>query len=243
MILSHKHDLIFLKSRKTAGTSFEIALSEFAGPEDIITPITAEDETIRRSLGGRGPQNYSYGWLDLVKRKDWPRILRAVRRRDMPKKFFNHIGAKALRHRVGETVWNDCLKVSIVRNPWDMVISWFFWDCGRDAEIGDLTDWALSRADAFNLNRQFYFIDGEPVVDQFLRYEHFKSDIGALESRIPALAGLQERFHGIRAKGSIRKSGTRDLATIYAAHPRVNALIKEHYDYEIARFGYTLDKS
>ena len=220
MILSHRHRLIFLKSRKTAGTSFEIALSKYVGQDEIITPVVAEDETIRRSIGGRGPQNYHYRWSEFLKRKDWPRLSRALLRRERPKKFFNHIAAKAVRHRVGEAVWQDYLKVSLVRNPWDMVISWFFWDRGREADLAKLTEWALSRADALNMNRQFYHIDNRPVVDHFLRYEHLEPDMEHLEARIPALAGLQQRFRGIRAKGGIRSSGNRDQAHAYAKYTR-----------------------
>ena len=58
MILSHRYRFIFLKTGKTAGTSIEIALSEYCGAKDIITPIKPEDELTRRSLGFRGPQNY-----------------------------------------------------------------------------------------------------------------------------------------------------------------------------------------
>ena len=50
MILSHRYRYLFLKTNKTAGTSIEIALSKFCGPDDIITPISPEDEAIRRRL-------------------------------------------------------------------------------------------------------------------------------------------------------------------------------------------------
>ena len=50
MIISHKYKFIFFKVSKTAGTSIEIALSEFCGPDDIITPISPKDETKRHHL-------------------------------------------------------------------------------------------------------------------------------------------------------------------------------------------------
>ena len=58
MIISHKYRFIFIKLRKTAGTSLEIALSGICGKDDIITPISAEDEEIRREPGFRSAQNY-----------------------------------------------------------------------------------------------------------------------------------------------------------------------------------------
>ena len=44
MIVSHKNRFIFLKTRKTAGSSIEIALSKHCGPEDIITKIAPSEE-------------------------------------------------------------------------------------------------------------------------------------------------------------------------------------------------------
>ena len=58
LIISHKHQFVFIKTNKTAGTSIEIALSRFCGPEDIITPVSTSDERKRLEWGGVAPQNY-----------------------------------------------------------------------------------------------------------------------------------------------------------------------------------------
>src|SRR5262245_1397709 len=56
MIVSHRHRFIFLKSKKTAGTSVELALSAVCDAGDIITPLAQpEDEPLRRGLS---PQNW-----------------------------------------------------------------------------------------------------------------------------------------------------------------------------------------
>jgi hypothetical protein len=44
MIISHDHKFIFIKSKKTAGTSIELALRPLCGREDIIAPVREEDE-------------------------------------------------------------------------------------------------------------------------------------------------------------------------------------------------------
>ena len=58
MIISHKLKCIFIKPKKVGGTSFEVALSKYCGDKDIITPISNDDETLRKELGYRGSQNY-----------------------------------------------------------------------------------------------------------------------------------------------------------------------------------------
>ena len=79
MILSHKYKFIFLKTNKTAGTSIELALSKFCEAEDIITPVTPQDEELRRSLGHPGPQNHCPSFSD-YSRRDWLVTLRRLKR-------------------------------------------------------------------------------------------------------------------------------------------------------------------
>ena len=65
MIISHEHKFIFLKTRKTAGTSVELALRQLCGPDDIIAPIGNAEERRQQSLHyqGRPPQNWRvHGW-------------------------------------------------------------------------------------------------------------------------------------------------------------------------------------
>ena len=51
MIVSHRHKYIFIKTAKTAGTSLELFLSKFRGPDDIFTPIYPIEK-------GHSPQNH-----------------------------------------------------------------------------------------------------------------------------------------------------------------------------------------
>jgi len=68
MILCHAHRFIFIKTTKTAGSSPEMTLTKYCGPDDIVTPMSPADERKRASLGYSGPRcprplvrNRSYG--------------------------------------------------------------------------------------------------------------------------------------------------------------------------------------
>jgi hypothetical protein len=52
MILSFRHRFLFVRARKVAGTSVEIALSTLCGPEDIAPPLISVDERLRQDMGG-----------------------------------------------------------------------------------------------------------------------------------------------------------------------------------------------
>lgn len=54
MIISHKHKFIYIKAGKVAGTSTELLLEKYCGPEDIVTPIKPKVE-------GHEARNYKEG--------------------------------------------------------------------------------------------------------------------------------------------------------------------------------------
>ena len=117
MIVSHQHRFVFVKTRKTAGTSIEIALAQHCGPDDIITPIDEVDEQIRRNLGHRGPQNFE------VRKK--VRGIIGIARRMLGKdvvRYYNHIPAGSIRDNVGAQIFDSYQKFCVVRNPWDRLI-------------------------------------------------------------------------------------------------------------------------
>jgi hypothetical protein len=242
MIVSHTHKLIFLRPVKVAGTSFEIALSKYLTGKDIITPDSAErDENTRKHLGYARPCNYKYTLLEILSGMSAREILDVVKQRKRPHKYYHHMTAKECRQRLGAEVWEQYQKVSIVRNPWDQAVSQFYWDLGRSADFSLFTRYCVERRFIFKTSKGHYFIDGEMVIDHFIRYEHFQEDIERLSSAVGGLDGLWDTFKTINAKTHTRPEAARNLAEVYAAHPDVTGLVEFFCSFEIEKFGYRLD--
>ncbi len=224
MIVSHQHQFIFLKPKKTGGTSVELALSKLCGPDDIITPT--DEEHLRQ---GRGPQNY------IVPYRDW--LWRLGLRPDggsAPKFVFDpHSLGRDVRQHLGRGIWDRYRKVTIIRNPWDREVSRFFWVRGRPnipSEFGEFVErvtrrhpikndglrWGLSGSEAG------YLIRYENLADD---YSNFVRSLGVAE--VPVLP---------RAKGHTRPTEARDYRQIYSNQTR--EVVRRIYQREIEVFGY-----
>ena len=102
MIISHKHKFIFIKPRKVAGTSIEINLAKHCGAQDIITPLTDYNQNSDTDYYLHQAQNNN--GLD------------------------GHIYPNQIKRKVGKKIWHEYFKFTVVRNPWDVVVSRYWWE-------------------------------------------------------------------------------------------------------------------
>ena len=228
MILSHRHQFIFLKTNKTAGTSLEIALAQMCGPDDVITPVSPKDEELRKSLGIRGPQNYAPAFSE-YSRRDWFTTVRRLKR----KRFFNHMPAREVKQLVSQDLWQNYFKFCFERNPWDRMLSLYAWRCQTEPKP-TLSEFIDSRA-ARDLTRrgiEVYTIDGQVVVDRVCRYENLDAELQFLQERLE----LPEPLLLPHAKASHR-TDRRHYREIFQPHEadKINDLFYR----EISLFGYT----
>lgn len=230
MIVSHRHRFVFVKTHKTAGTSLEILLSAHAGPEDILTPIAPEDEELRRSRGGSGPQNCAVPprrW-DL---ESWSNFLFRGRRR----RFKNHTSARQARTFLGRATWEAYHTFTLERNPYDKAVSCYFWDARKPRNRGRATptlrDYLRTVTRDRLSNYGLYAHRGRILVDEVLRYETLADQLPALLARL----GLPAEGELPRAKGQSRpkRSDYRELLG-----PEERRLVERKCHREIAAFGY-----
>ena len=225
MIISHAHRFVFVKTRKTAGTSLEVMLASIAGDDAGVTPIWPE-------VAGHEPRNYM--------RVDNPlrsAALRARQRqltgdaREHPA-YFNHIPARGIRRRLGRRRWNSYFTFTFERNPWDKVVSEYFWRQGNGKTDGELRDFVL-RGD-FTSDFDMYSLDGETVgVDFVGRYEHLEDDLHRVLDRL----GIDETKMALtREKGNFRPS---DAQVDALFDDEMSRRVESVFAREIRAFGYS----
>jgi hypothetical protein len=231
MIISHEPKIIFLKTKKTGGTSFEIALSKFCGEDDIITPISPVDEKTRQQLGFRTAQNYVnpkwYHYLNGEK----------ISYAQTKGSFFNHIPASAVCKMVPSGIWNDYLIVSMVRSPFDEMISLYFW-AGAEKSGLSFEKFVEKNAQRLKTNFTITHIENKSAVEFYIRYENLEEDISALESRI-GKSGIWNQFRNTNAKGNLRPKVGTSVKEFYANAPRAAQIVESCCANEIKTFGYS----
>ncbi|MEX0303946.1 MAG: hypothetical protein AB3N24_16125 [Leisingera sp.] len=218
MIICHPLKLIFIKTKKVGGTSFEIALSSFCDDTSVITPISTDDENTRASLGYQGAQNHQH--------QKWPDGSSSAA------EFFNHIPAAQAKAQIPQDIWDSYTKVTIWRDPYDAMISRYYWE-KADAVGVPFGQFVHQFRNLLSENRRIAPLEGPDALDVYLRYEHLEEDIAAL-----GIEGLWERFSSLSAKGAFRPKTGADPDTLYSQHPGAAKIVAEQCAAEIRKFGY-----
>lgn len=211
MIFLRGRGLLFVKPKKTAGTSVEVALSCNATPEDIVTPLIEEDERIRWELGGQFPVNWASKASDerdyRARFEQYLRDGRVPRRffglrpgrlwRRRGARFFNHMTPAEVLGRAGPGPVADAFMVTMVRHPYEQVVSYAFHQ--HDLHGKPFVDCLAHAVGRPPLNDAYLF--GPKTPDFVIRYERLKDDLAALEERfaLTLVAKLPQTKHTARA--------------------------------------------
>jgi len=231
MIISHEHKFIFLKTKKTAGTAIEAALSELCGPSDVITPYREESEQDRKGLP---PQNYRIDHPLKPKRPLIRRLLMRPERYYHPSVgFYEHMPAWRVRDYVGQEVWRSYFKFAFDRNPWDRQVSWYLYKTKSKRSRPSFERFMASRARAFVSNYAIYTIEGALAVDFVGRYERLEEDLNAALVKAGVVGcGVSVPHTNVTPN----KDSERSYRSYYS--DRTRDLVADWYAPEIALLGY-----
>jgi hypothetical protein len=229
MIVSHEHKFIFLKTKKTAGTSIELALSALCGERDVITPLAEIDEALR--AGGRGAQNWRlHGWWGSPRPFFERRFLKFTAE---DYGFYNHMPAEQARKLLNDdAVWRSYFKFAFDRNPWDRQVSWYLYKTKSKRVRPSFERFMASRRRAYVTNYAQYTIEGALAVDFVGRYESLEEDL----NKALQMAGVKRRLAVPHTNVTPNKDESRGYRSYYS--PATEALVAEWYQPEIALLGY-----
>jgi hypothetical protein len=188
MIASFAHNFIFIKTRKTAGTSVEVVLSTWCSDEDVCVPILPEDELIRAAYGARprnfgAPPELERSYVDAIRRKDLSDISRL--RTLIVKRFgfYAHMPATDVRDRFPE-LWQKAFKFTIERHPYEKIVSRAYWKHGKAISRGNVTPISDFIEDMIEhpgiSDRHLYMERDQLLVDRIIPYESLWSSLGDL---------------------------------------------------------------
>jgi hypothetical protein len=230
MIISHEHKFIFLKTKKTAGTAIEAALSELCGPSCVITPYREESEEDRK---GRPPQNYRIEHPLKPKRPLWRKLLGRPERYYHPSVgYYEHMPAHLVRAYVGDDIWRSYFKFAFDRNPWDRQISWYFYKTKTKASRPSFDSFMASRRRAYVDNHEIYMEDGALAVDFLGRYETLEADL----AKALHVVGVARKLDVPKSNVTPNKETRQDYRSYYT--PKTEALVRDWYAPEIELLNY-----
>ena len=150
MIISHKHKFIFIHTNKCAGTSIEVSLASVCGSSDIIGPVTLEN----LPSDYKHPENYNKN------------------------KFEDTMSAKDIKDNIPLECWEGYTKFSVVRNPWDRMVSAWFWQTrggGEFVKRNLQTFLSNPVLKPISMSEQLT-IDNSVCTDFLIRYENLNED-------------------------------------------------------------------
>jgi hypothetical protein len=234
MLISHRKRFIYIKTMKTAGTSVESYFEPYCMAEGEWEFRHGRHEYVGPEgiIGYRGVRGRTHEW-------------------------YNHMPAAEIRDKAGDSVWNAYYKFCVIRNPFDKLVSAFYFFDKRNETRSDGAGWKeklkqLYRAPAASdsrehriqrfrdwlkrrrapMDRDMYTIAGRLCVDYFIRFEDLAGGIRDVCARVD-IPFAPEKIP--KLKSGIRSHDI-PLRDYYDADSLV--IVKKLYGFELETFGY-----
>jgi len=169
VMVSHSAGFVFLKTRKTAGTSVEMVLEPLCRPAGETVTEATPTRSSRTGIVGRRLMGRS-----------------RLQRWGLQTDWYNHMPAAEVRAALGRARWDRYVKITSIRNPFDLAVSRFHWDMFRrgEAEAADFAETrqafiAMMRHQTIDCDHAVTHIDGVFVANLVIRFERLAQDLEA----------------------------------------------------------------
>ena len=220
MIVSDKFKFIYLKGHKVAGSSVLLAAGKHCSQSDVV----------HRPAQGNPPQDI---WSDL----EWgeARNVQGLPREPLPSQIIA---------KIGRSKWEEYFKFSVVRNPWDLMISSYFWIVYVVTKQTEIQEINLNEFRSYILNpdknvyknsERYFDKEGNPILDFYIRYEQLNEDYKTVCEKVNMPVVELPRL-----KSNIRKSG-QHYSQYYTDETR--EIVAHMFKREINYFNYSFEKN
>jgi hypothetical protein len=142
--------------------------------------------------------------------------------------------AAAIIQHVGRDVWDAYLTIAVDRNPWDRLVSLYYYATRNDQGAASFPNWLRTVRPAGISNYHRYALDSAVAVNRVLRYETLSTMLPALLREVGIVPSPL-----VQAKSQYRPPWTRDWRVMY--DDESGALVAKRCKREIDLFDYRFD--
>ena len=216
MLVSHKHKFIYIKSIKTAGTSTEIFLEPYCVTNVLESHGREMIQTNEGIIGTRMNQHLAE-----------------------ISEFYNHMPPYKIKNSIGEETFNSYTKIINIRNPFDMMVSHYYFkptfDLYSNSEMS-FEDYLLKTNVVEDLSKKYrdlMYIEDEFIVDEIVRFENLEEDIFKLLDKLELPSPKREL-------GEYKKNKRRpdkDWKKMYSNETK--DLVEKHFKFYMDLFNYS----
>lgn len=237
MIISHKYKFIFLKVSKTAGTSLELALAQFCGPDDVVSSIIssraephlqAQEQAYQQKYPHYKPR-HNYTPFEYYSWREWKDLI-CYGRWD---EYYNHMSAQEVLQRIDLANWQNYYKFCFTRNPWERVVTAYYF---KRMQRQDTT---LKFADFVNpgtlhtlmqTGYYIYTINDNIMVDKVYQFENLSESLKDIEQKLKLPAPINMQRENTNREQKATKQDLYDEA--------LSATVGNAFHKEIELFDY-----
>ncbi|MDC0338334.1 sulfotransferase family 2 domain-containing protein [Flavobacteriales bacterium] len=233
MILSHKHKFIFLRTKKTAGSSLEIHLSQYCGDNDVITIDDSEAEIMKKERGVFS-RNYQLPILE-YRLSDWKILLRTLSKKNIRHKYSNHMSASDLKKVLPKKIWDSYFIFCFERNPYEKAVSAYLYHIRtHDLDIRNYSLEEFLNKNDYYRNFHRYTIDNKIAINVF-EYKNINKEIERFINKL----GIRNQIPIPQAKAHQRRR--KHYSKYYNTFTR--EIVEKNCFQELQQFKYEFEKS